>query len=532
MFRQILFFLVVVIALSLQSCARRGSPVGGDKDSIPPVFVKSMPLNNSVNFDAKKVRIYFDEYIKLKDLSKQLVISPPQKNAPVIMPLGTASKYINIKIMDTLAENTTYSFNFGNAVIDNNEGNIFPQFKYVFSTGSYLDSLTLKGSVKDAFLEETSTSIALLLYEVNEQFTDSIIFKKKPNYVSSTLDSTVFEFTNLKKGKYLLVALKDASFNYMFNPREDKIGYLKTYIDLPTTDTTFTLNLFKEVPDFRVLKPKEISLGKISIGYAGVHKNLKVKLLTPTPANFKSEFIYEKDKDTLLYYYTPFETDSLNFEITNTNFKQEFRVLLRKKKLDSLQVKSSVSGVMHLRDTFSLITNNPIKEIDTKYMELMDKDSTILAIKTEKDGTKLHIYFNRKYNNKYKFTMLPKALKDIYGVENDTLKVAFSTKHPDDYGIIQLKVNKIGNTPIIVELLSDKGDLVARKYAETKTNFSFINLEKSTYKIRVIRDLNANGIWDPGHFLNKTQPEPVLYFEKELEISANWELNEVFDLKE
>jgi len=530
MFRQILFFSVVVLALSLHSCARRGSPVGGLKDSIPPVFVKSTPLNNSVNFEAKKVRIYFDEYIKLKDLSKQLVVSPPQKTAPVIMPMGTASKYINIKIMDTLADNTTYSFNFGNAVIDNNEGNIFPQFKYVFSTGTYLDSLTLKGAVKDAYLEETSKSIALLLYEVNEQFTDSIIFKKKPNYVSSTLDSTVFEFTNLKKGKYLLVALKDASFNYMFNPREDKIGYLKTYIDLPT-DSSYVLDIFKEAPDFRVLKPKEISQGKISIGYAGVKDSLKVKLLTPTPTDFKSEFIYEKDKDTLLYYYTPFETDSLNFEITNVDFKQEYRVLLRKKKLDSLQVKSLVSGVMHLRDTFSLISNNPIKEIDTQYMELMDKDSTTLAIKTEKEGTKLHVYFDREYNNKYKFTMLPKALKDIYGVENDTLKVSFSTKHPDDYGIIQLKVNKIGKTPIIVELLSKKGDLIAREYALDKTSFKFVNLEKSTYKIRVIRDLNANGKWDPGHFLNKTQPEPVLYFDKELEISANWELNEVFDLK-
>ena len=530
MFRQILFFSVVVLALSLHSCARRGSPIGGAKDSIPPVFVKSIPVNSSVNFDAKKVRIYFDEYIKLKDLNKQLVISPPQKNAPIIMPLGTASKHIDIKIMDTLAENTTYSFNFGNSVIDNNEGNIFPQFKYVFSTGTYLDSLTLKGSIKDAFLEEPNKSIALLLYEINEQFTDSIIFKKKPNYVSSTLDSTVFEFTNLKKGKYLLLALKDASFNYMFNPREDKIGYLKTYIDLPT-DSTYLLSIFKEVPDFRVLKPKEVSLGKLSIGYTGVKDNLKVKLLTPTPPDFKSRFVYEKDKDTLLYYYTPFETDSLNFEITNTDFKQEYRVLLRKKKLDSLQVKSLVSGVMHLRDTFALITNNPLDYIDTKYMELMDKDSTVLNIKTVQTGTKLYVYFDRKYNNKYNFTMLPKALKDIYGIENDTLKVSFTTKHPDDYGIIQLKVNKIGTTPIIVELLNKKGDLITREYSENKTDFSFVNLEKATYKIRVIRDLNANGKWDPGHFLNKTQPEPVLYFGKELEISANWELNEVFDLK-
>lgn len=530
MFRLFLFFSVVILAFSLHSCAKQGSPVGGDKDSIPPVFVKSMPVNSSVNFKAKKIRIYFDEYVKLKDLSKQLVISPPQKNTPVIMPLGTASKHIDIKIMDTLAENTTYCFNFGNSVIDNNEGNIYPQFKYIFSTGSYLDSLTLKGSLKDAFLEKTSKSIAVLLYEVNDQFTDSIIFKQKPNYVSSTLDSTVFEFTNLKKGKYLLVALKDVSFNYMFNPREDKIAYLKTPITLPT-DSTYLLKLFKEVPDFRVLKPKEVSLGKLSIGYSGNKDHLKVKLLTPTPDNFNSKFVYEKDKDTLLYYYTPFETDSLNFEITNTNFTKAYRVLLRKKKLDSLKVKSTISGVMSLRDTFALLTNNPLENINTEYMELRDKDSTIVAIKTEKKGTKLNIYFDRKYNNKYKFVLLPKALTDIYGVENDTLKVSFTTKHPDDYGIITLKVNKIGTTPIIVELLNKKGDLIAREYAVTQTNFSFINLTKSTYKIRVISDLNANGKWDSGHFLNKIQPEPVYYFDKELEISANWELNEVFDLK-
>lgn len=143
-------YLFLILAVIMVGCAKRGSITGGLKDTIPPTLRFSSPENFSTNFNAKEIRITFDEYIKIKDVTKQLIISPPMKYAPVITPTS-ASKYINIRLKDTLQPNTTYSFNFGSSIQDNNEGNPYQQFKYVFSTGTYIDSLTLKGVVKDAY---------------------------------------------------------------------------------------------------------------------------------------------------------------------------------------------------------------------------------------------------------------------------------------------------------------------------------------------------------------------------------------------
>jgi hypothetical protein len=127
----LLFFVLVAIA----SCANRGTPSGGEKDTEPPQIIKSEPENFSINFKEKEIRIYFNEYIKIKNLQKQLIISPPMEYQPDITPLGTASKYIRIKILDTLQPNTTYAFNFGQSIVDNNEENPYPYYRYVFSTG-------------------------------------------------------------------------------------------------------------------------------------------------------------------------------------------------------------------------------------------------------------------------------------------------------------------------------------------------------------------------------------------------------------
>ncbi|MCK5814829.1 MAG: Ig-like domain-containing protein, partial [Flavobacteriaceae bacterium] len=192
------FFYILIGLFVLQSCAKRGSLMGGEKDITAPVFIISEPAHESINFDAEKIRLNFSEYIKLKELNQQLVISPPMKHQPEITPIGTASKTINIKITDTLKKNTTYTFNFGNSVEDNNEGNILRSFKYVFSTGDYIDSLKVRGTVTDAFEEKPSENISIMLYEVTEDFTDSIIYKERPNYIGNTLDTVAFEITNLK----------------------------------------------------------------------------------------------------------------------------------------------------------------------------------------------------------------------------------------------------------------------------------------------------------------------------------------------
>ena len=151
----------ILLALTVIGCAKRGSISGGTKDTIAPVLKASFPKNLSVNFKGNEINLTFDEYVKLKNINKQLVVSPPMKYNPVVSPM-TPSKMITIKIKDTLQENTTYSFNFGQSIEDNNEGNPYNQFQYVFSTGSYIDSLKVGGAIKDALNKKEDSFVSVM----------------------------------------------------------------------------------------------------------------------------------------------------------------------------------------------------------------------------------------------------------------------------------------------------------------------------------------------------------------------------------
>ena len=207
--KSFLKYCIALLLVLLAGCAKRGNITGGAKDTIAPVLKASFPKNFSTEFKGKTIKLTFDEFIKLKDLKKQLIISPPLKNEPLIIP-STPSKNITITINDTLQDNTTYSFNFGQSIADNNEGNPYNQFKYIFSTGKSIDSLAIGGKVKDAYLKEVEPFVSVMLYDVTKNYNDSIVYKQTPRYVTNTLDSLkTFKLENLKAGKYLLVAMKD-----------------------------------------------------------------------------------------------------------------------------------------------------------------------------------------------------------------------------------------------------------------------------------------------------------------------------------
>ncbi|WP_111707357.1 Ig-like domain-containing protein [Lutibacter citreus] len=520
---------LVMFANLLYSCARRGNPTGGDKDTIPPILVKSIPINKKVNFDQKKIKIYFDEYIKLDDVKKQLIISPPQKNEPVITPVGTASKYVSITILDTLDANTTYQYNFGNSIVDNNESNKLGNFKYVFSTGSYIDSLMVKGEVTDPVVKGTSKNMDVMLYEYDSTFTDSIIFKKKPRYISNTLDSTLFELTNIRKGNYLLIALNDVNGNKMYDPDFDKIGFVKDTVTFPT-DSSYKISIFKEVPKIKIIRPKEVSSGHLIFGYKGKAEDLKIEVLSETPYTFKSEIIYDKDKDTINYWYSPFKADSLQFLVSKGDYSEEFTVKPRTKKRDTLNIISSSSKFLNLRDTLFISSNTPIVKIDTTRISIVDQDTLAVSFKAQfaKSKNKVYLNFDKKQESKYKFEILPKAFTDIYNIPNDSLMFIVATKKIEDYGIINVNVSSSKKSSFIVELLN-KDDLVVRKSKISKPEtVKFQLLDPGNYFVRITTDENNNGIWDTGSFLEKRQPETIKFFDKTLELRANWELDETF----
>ena len=280
------FIFLLLICATFINCANRGKPSGGAKDVTPPKIVKSNPENYSVNFKGKEIEITFDEYVKLKELQSQLIISPPMDPAPEITPMSIASKTIRIRINDTLEANTTYAFNFGNSIVDNNEENPFPYFKYVLSTGDYIDSLSVNGYITDAELRKPDDFVSVMLYEVDSTLTDSVVFRERPKYITNTLDSTTtFTLENLKAGKYMLVAMKDKNQDYKFQPESDKIGFYKNYITVPT-DSVYEIKLFKEELDNKVIRPRLLSGEKIAFGYQGEYKDLLINVESDVPNDF------------------------------------------------------------------------------------------------------------------------------------------------------------------------------------------------------------------------------------------------------
>ena len=535
--RKIHFLLFAFLILFFSQCAKKGRPSGGPKDEDAPLFVTADPPYESINFDKNEINIYFNEYIKLKDLNKQLIVSPPlnPSNPSLISPQGSPSKFINIKILDTLKENSTYIFDFGNSVQDNNESNTLERFKYVFSTGTYIDSLTLEGSVKNSFKSEDLKNIKLLLYRLDSSYSDSAVYKRKPDYVTSSLDTSNYKFSNLRKGNYLLVALNDKRSDYLFNPKADEIGFLKDTISLPRDSILKDIiSIFKEELPYKFKRGKEISKGQLILGYQGKVTKINIETLSAVPDNFQTITFPEKDKDTINLWHTPIERDSLIFKVNNNGISDTIVIKLRKKEIDSLKVSRQTIGVLDYKDTLFLSTNNPIIKIDTTKINFIDTD-TINILYTpyiSKKENKIGFIFQKKFKKTYKLNVYPNALTDIFNTSNDTIISQFKTRSLEDYGEITLDVKNTKKTPVIIQLTDLNDKTIAQETTSVSKNISFKYLNPNRYKIRIIYDTNNNGKWDTGNYLAKKQPELVEYLPEIQEVRANWQLPIVLNIKE
>ena len=524
-----------LILLTGWQCARRGSPSGGPKDTTPPELIRSDPENFSLEFDSRKIQLSFDEYIKLNDIQNQLIISPPFKNQPEISPQGVASKSIEVTIKDTLLENTTYTLNFGQSIVDNNEGNPNSFLSYVFSTGDYIDSLTVTGEVRDAFNQKADQFISVMLYRLDTTYTDSTIYKQPPYYLTNTLDSaTTFELKNLKEGKYLIRAIKDDGKNNLFDPKSDKIGFLSDTLELPT-DTTFILTLFKEIPYYSAVTPALASANRIIFGFSGPPDHVSINPISAIPDTVKTLVFREPGKDTLNYWFTPFERDSLVFEIyqDQLDIRDTFTVKTRSLETDSLVITASHRGKINFEDNYTLTTNTPLTALDTTRFSIMDQDSVPVLFSTKLDSlnNRVAVDFSKEANANYKINLYPGAITDFFGNTNDTLNLRLTTGSYADYGNLRLRLAGDVTYPLIVQLTDDKGETKREIYATEPRVFEFSTIDPGTYLIRLILDANGNEKWDTGDYLKKIQPEQVIYYSKTLEVRANWELEETFTVE-
>jgi uncharacterized protein (DUF2141 family) len=480
--------------------------------------------------------LYFDEYIKLKDVQNQLIVSPPLKNPPEISPQGGASKYVEIVIKDTLRENTTYTMNFGESIVDNNEDNPYPYLTYVFSTGDYLDSLSLIGVVRDAYNKETDDFISVMLYEIDTAFTDTVIRKNPPNYLANTQDSTtIFRLQYLKAGNYRLVALKDEGKNNLYDPVVDKIGFVSDTISLPT-DSIYLLNLFRELPEYSLSVPKFEASNRILFGYKGEDEKLQINPITQIPDSVFTYLAKIPGKDSLNYWFTPFNPDSLVFEVVNERLQKRdtFTVKSRKLSPDSLVLSPSYRGSIGFLDTMAISSNIPIVSRDTSKISLINRDSVSqpVVISLDTIGNRVIFDFKKEPNETYYLRLLPEAMTDIFSDSNDSLNYRLTTGSYADYGNLRIRLEGSLTYPILLELADPKGKTLRSVIAREDDLFEFNLLSPGKYLVRAVFDANDNGKWDTGNFYNKVQPERVVYFPQEIEVRANWELEQLFLIEE
>jgi hypothetical protein len=227
--KSIIYPVIAVLYFLGGACAKMGSMSGGIKDVDSPVLLSSKPANYSVNFKSQKIELVFDEFVQLKNVNQELIISPPLPKKPDVR---LKEKSIIIDLKNELRENTTYTLNFGKAIADNNEGNPITNFEFVFSTGSYLDSLSVKGHIVNAFnLQASKEAFIVGLYDQTE---DSVPLKTIPVYVGKTDEKGRFRINNIKADTFKVFALKDLNYNLRFDLPTEEIAFLDTFLYLST----------------------------------------------------------------------------------------------------------------------------------------------------------------------------------------------------------------------------------------------------------------------------------------------------------
>lgn len=529
---------------SLVNCAKRGTIQGGARDSLPPVLLKATPENYSTNFSEKEIVLKFDEYVKLEKLNDQLIISPPMETMPEFSPMGFAKKEVVIKLIDTLRPHTTYTINMGKSIVDNNEGNSYEAFKYVFSTGDYIDSLKLKVQVEDLMLKNASEHTQVALYSA-EDFYDSIVEKKKPYYVGTVANGTAV-LENLRAGNYYLFAFEDVNKNNKIELKTEKMSFASQKISIPT-DSIFRLKLFQHSPQKTYKKPIRLEEKKWVLGYKDSPENIqKLSLeVSDFKQSIKSRFYKDPTKDSLFVFIKEPVADSLLFKIKYPEFEEKIiSVFSPNNKPSKLIVAPSHHNKIGMGETLSFQLNIPIEQFDPTafvlervWMEKSDEkeveQSEKIAFNITLDSlhNTLIFHFEKKPKSSYKVQLFPKAITDYFEQTNDSLKLTLNTDATEDYSTLELTINEGNIHPMIVELINNKHKVT--HYKTLKTNeqtltFSFV--QPATYYIRITKDANQNNRWDAGNYYQKIQPEEVYHHPKSIDARANWEIKETVTL--
>ena len=574
----------------MYSCANIGNPSGGPIDKTPPIFMRSNPTPNAVNVKDRKIEIFFDEIVTLKDPSTKIIVSPAQTEMPRMSALG---RKVTVELVDSLLPNTTYTIDFSNSIQDNNEGNAIDNFAFAFSTGSVIDSMRVSGYVLDSRTLEPMQSVVVGL---QSNLADSAFHKEKLQRVALTNDRGQFTIRNVSPGSYHIFALKDLDRDYKFgNPTED-IAFLDSiivpsigsreaadtvYNDLNEIDTIMRatrpayfpndilLSMFNEDRKSQYLANNlRVDSTRISLTFAAASDTLPSLSIVGRNDVPDQWYTLERSQtnDTLTYWIRPphlvsadtlmvattylrtdttsnlsWGTDTLKF----TFQRQKAKKKKKNEETDSLEqirfmeLHPLANGTQEVYAPLLLQTGTPIERYSREAFHLQRKlqnDTTFYPAEIKsialRDSTlsrrDLMLKVDWEPGAAYTLAVDSLAMTDIYGLQTKPLKVDFNVRKMEEYGNIVFNIPAVRDSAI-VELLDGTEKIVLR--APVKSHRAeLLNLLPGKYYARLFIDRNGNGKYDTGNYDMHLQPEETVYYPGAINLKKNWDVEQTWDI--
>ncbi len=570
----------ILLVILFYACAHVVSPTGGPRDEAPPEVVRSTPQNYSPNFDGDEIRIFFDEFVELRNIRQQLLVSPPLETMPEVRIRGRS---IVMDIEEELRPNTTYNFFFGDAIRDITEGNAIPNFQFVVSTGDHVDSLSLGGQVLNAYNLKAEEGIYVMLYD---RIFDSVPYLERPVYLAKTDEDGLFNISNMAGGEYLMFSLDDQNYNFKYDLPEERIGFLDSivspgYIEEPRdtlpeeneqtaqdprdnmvpqtaesqeqgldesteamhSGPSYTLYLFQEEDTVqRVTSSALTRKGLITIGFRIPFDSAYVREIRE-PFDDDSWHIPEigGDRDTLRIWFADTGRDSLFLEVRDgdqvldtvrraTTPRRSARDRDDDEEDPHLQILQGFQrpSAVPFHQPLQLSGEHPIEETDTSRIQLFIHDSIPLTASfhfTDHVRRRLEMHPPLEEETSYQLDILPGAFTDIFGLTNDTLVYTITTTSRENYGNIILDIEMPPAThQRILQLLNMDEEILQKKLIWESGRYVFEYIRPDRYLIRLVDDLDESGSWTTGDYLENRQPEPVYMHPDTARVRENWDV--------
>ena len=523
------YLIVLTLIGGIYGCASIQQPTGGPKDKQAPKVVKATPKNLSTNFAAKKIQIEFDEFVKLTNEFSEISISPAVERMPIFK---ARKEILDITFEQPLDSNTTYTINFGKAVVDVNESNVLPNFTYVFSTGNLIDSLTISGTVKSSLTKEAVKDATVFILPVKR---DSIFGKGKPNIFTSTDSAGRFTLQNLREDDYLLYALKEEAADRIYNSPAEEIAFLMDTIHLDKNVSGLELSLFKQVPDNFAIKERKIENdGRIVFAFNKPILDGSLTVLYPPALNAKKAVEISAQKDSALLWLPDMTFDSLQVSISERS-KPIDTVQLSRSKRDTYTKPTGITdnlGSGNLKPgTDPLVTlSRPAELFDPSKFVLLEDSVAVTGLQVVKDTSslrKFRLKYAWKANREYILNLAEGAFTDIFANKSKIYTRTFSLDTEENYGSIALSISVPDTSKnYVVQWLNQEDKVLRSDIVRKDTVLNYIRYPTAKYRVRVVYDDNKNGEWDTGSVKLRRQPEHIWKHDKELTLRPNWDLEE------